>query len=242
MKNTLTLLILFTLTTSCVKYNIKDNGVYYIDWNEAKGKEEKLLKNADKNSFESLSNDYYGKDKNYVFYKGNKIAGADPKTFQLIEGGYAIDNNRAYYYGDSIDNSNSRGFEIIDKYYSKDHKNVYYTTNPLNVCSVKNFDFVYKDNSESKWARWTTDGCYYYMKNYKTPSKDYENIKLYKESPGISSDKKHVYYLNRNIYYNNESERILDTVDISSFKVTGYLECEDKFGCINIFYGRKNCN
>lgn len=241
MKNIIIISIITLLSISCATYDVRDDGVYYIDWNEGRGKGELFMKDADPKTFKPLKNNNYGKDKNLVFYKGNIILGADPTSFKLVKDGYAIDRDRAYYYGDSISNSNSSEFKIIDSYYSKDNKNVYYTTEPLNVCSVKDFNFVYKDNSESDWERWTTDGCHYYIKNYKVPSKDYKNIKLYKGSAGISSDKNYVYYYDRNIYYNKEGDRILDTIDINTFKVTDYINCEDKFGCINVFHGRENC-
>ncbi len=242
MKNILILSTIVLIVTGCKNYDVRNDGVYYIFWNEAVGKGERLIEDADPKTFETLSNNDYGKDIKCVFYKGNQISGANPNSFELIKGGYAIDDTRAYYYGDSISTSSNKNFEVIDGYYSKDHKNIYYRNNPLNVCSVKDFNFVYNDGSENKWERWASDGCYYYMQNFKVPSEDYENIKLYKGSAGISSDSKYVYYLDRNIYYNEQGERILDTIDIESFKVTDYIDCEDKFSCINVFHGRKYCD
>lgn len=240
-KNVILILFSLFILSSCTQYDIREDGVYYSDWNEARGKKERLIKDADPKTFKTLKNDIYAVDKNHVFYKGGIILKADPKTFKLLGNGYAIDKNRAYYYGELIENSTSRGFEIINSYYSKDYKNIFYTTFSLNVCSVKSFKFVYNDNSESDWERWTTDGCNYFIKNYKVPSENYKNLKIYKGSAGISSDDKFVYYLDRNIYYNEEGKRILDTIDLNSFKVKDYLGCEDKFGCINVFHGRKNC-
>ena len=238
----ITNLVLFFFLVSCSgSYEVREEGVYYLNWNEARGNSEFLVEDADKNTFKELNDNLYGKDKNYVFYRGEKIEGAAPNSFKLLEDGYSMDDLRAYYYGDPIKNSTSKEFEIIDSYYSKDFQNVFYETESLNVCSVKGFKFLYSDNSENARERWTTDGCHYYIKSAKVPTKEYENLKIYKGSAGISSDNKYVYYYGRNIYYNQDGERILDTIDIKSFEVIDYIKLRDKFGCINVFLGRKEC-
>jgi len=237
--NILTLIIIVLLLSSCTYYEIKNDGVYYKSWNEAHGKSSYLIPDADQNTFEILSDKLYGKDKNFVFYEGYKVPGADPSSFKLLENMYAIDKHRAFVAGDSITNSNSDGFEIIANFYSKDKNDVYYGKKPLNVCSIKDFKPVYSDDFESNWA---TDGCYYYIRNFKIPSKEYQNVKLFKESAGIAMDSKYVYYLGRNIYFNEKGKRVLDTIDIVSFQVTDYISCEDKYGCINVYHGRDDCD
>jgi len=63
-------------------YFIFKNNVYY---------ENKIIEKADVNSFEIINyserywkEDYYAKDKNYVYYKGNIVIGANPKTFKYV--------------------------------------------------------------------------------------------------------------------------------------------------------------
>jgi hypothetical protein len=231
---------LISVLGSCSSYDIREDGVYFISYNEAVGKAERPIKKADVESFEIIDDGSYAKDKNYVFCESNIVQGADPSSFQLIEKGYSKDKNRAYYFGDSIASSSPKGFEIIDSYYSKDINNVFYTTEPLNVCSVKDFTFVYNDDEGNQ--RWTTDGSFYYFMNYKTPSEQYKSVQLYRNSAGIAKDDQYVYCLGRNIMYNDTGKQILDTVDVNSFIVTGYLDCEDKFGCINVYHGRENCD
>ncbi|MDR2231745.1 MAG: hypothetical protein LBE56_01330, partial [Tannerella sp.] len=74
--------------------------------------------------------------------------------------------------------------------------------------------------------------------NYKVPSDDYDNLKIYPESGGITHDRFHAYYLDRNLNYDLKGNLLTDTIDIATFKVTGYLDCHDKFGTINVFRGR----
>lgn len=132
-------------------------------------------------------------------------------------------------------------FGIKDEYYSPDGYDVFYTTDALHVCDTKNFRNVFNDNSEDAWDKWVTDGCFYYIKNYKIPYNDYSHIQLYKGSGGLAKDMQWVYFLNRKINFDDSNKRIIDTVDIASFSVTGYLHCRDKYGCINVYHGREKC-
>ena len=60
---------------------IKRNGeIYYREWMEQKPK---LLKNIDKKSFEILENDF-AKDKNNIYYQGEKIEKIDPKNAKIF--------------------------------------------------------------------------------------------------------------------------------------------------------------
>ncbi|NJB84172.1 DKNYY domain-containing protein [Wenyingzhuangia aestuarii] len=227
-------LIVTLSLTGCSPYDIRDDGVYFIEWNAAQGKVEKKINRADKNSFKHISGSY-GKDKNFVFFKRKIINGADSNSFKRIKRGYSIDKNRVYYYGDSITNSSSKQFEIIDNYYSKDYKDIYYRNQALNVCSVENFEFVFHDSLENEYRRWTRDGCNYFINSIKVPSSEYDNLNVYPKSGGISSDSKNVYHYNRNICYDSKGIKILDTVDIKTFEVYGFIKCRDKYGNINLY-------
>jgi len=222
---------------SCTDYNVKDDGVYFEAWNEAQGKTLTLIQEADKESFERIADDY-GKDNNHVFYRSRLIPGADPESFVIVQGGYAIDKNRIYYFGDSVIESSSKDFTILDPYFCRDYKDVYYTTKPLSVTNLKAFRFL-SNNRLNK--RWSTDGLSYWFNNFRVPSENYEDIVILDNDAGFSRDRENVYYLNRNLKYNSEGERILDTLDMETFEIIGFIDVRDKFGCINIFQGRVEC-
>ncbi len=236
-------LFLFILgLISCNKYEVEKEGVYYINWNEARGSQKTLLSEADPETFEILSQEEYGKDINWVYFQGAIIPGADAKSFEFIEDLYAKDKNRAYYGGDSIEGSSSKGFRVIDSYYSADFKDVYYTNKPLHVCGTQTFKIFENQNKENLYQRWSTDGCFYYFEHYKVPSTDYKDVYIFKESAGFAKDKEWVYLEGRKLNYNEQGVLIIDTIDSKSFMVTNYIECKDKFGCINPYLGRKACN
>lgn len=226
------------LALSCTDYDIRKDGVYYESWNEARGKTETLVENADKTTFEKIDNNY-GKDQYHVFYKAEVVLGADPQSFELVENGYATDKYRAYYYGAPIENSSSKGFEILDSYFSKDQKDVFYRTKSLGVQDLTAFTFLTNNNLND---RWSTDGNYYWFNNFKVPSTNYEDIVLLDSTAGFSRDNKTIYFLDRDLRYNSAGERILDTLDLETFVIERRIECRDKFGCINIFHGRVHCD
>jgi hypothetical protein len=113
---------------------------------------------------------------------------------------------------------------------------------PLHVCSAEDFRFVFNDNSEQLQSyRWTTDGCFYFYMNFKAPSDDYANVIVYKNSGGLSKDKKCVYFLDHKLNFDIDGKKVVDTIDVASFKVSGFLECKDKWGCFNPYHGREDC-
>jgi hypothetical protein len=243
MKNKIVLILIIVLTlSSCNKYSVENDSVYYNSWNEGSGSHKNQLVGVNPKTFEILEYDNYAKDDKLVFYNGQIIKGVDALTFTALGDIYAKDKNKGYYAGNSIESSKGKSFKIIDSYYSTDGFDIFHTTKALKVCSTKAFKFVYNDHSENEWERWTTDGCYYYFGYLKIPSNDYKNITLFKGSAGFAKDKLWIYYGNRKLNYDENGKKILDTVDLKTFTVSNYLDCKDKFGCINAYHGREKCN
>ena len=239
MKLTQLILLATIALCSCTGYVVEHNVVYYKQWNEAVGSFRTKLP-ADAESFETLGRGY-ACDKAHVFRVGSIVDGADPKTFDIIDDAYATDKFRAYYYGTAIELSRPENFERIDGYYSTDRHDVFYTSKALHVCDAKKFRFVFKEDTDDNYQRWATDGCFYYLSEFKIPSDDYTNVRIFKNSAGFAKDKRWVYFLNHRINQNQDGKHILDTVDVATFEVTDYVECRDKFGCINVFHGREDC-
>lgn len=232
--------VVILLLSGChTGYDKEGDSVYYKSWNEGSGSHKDRL-DADPKTFVVLKNDRYAKDKNTVFFDGQIIKGADAPTFETLSEFYARDKLSGYHDKNPVKSSHGPTFKVIDAYYSTDGIDVFYNTSPLHVCAPTNFRFVYP--SEDGWSRWTTDGCFYYYMNFKVPSDDYQNMTLYKGSGGLSKDKKWVYFLDHKLNYDVDGKKVVDTIDATSFEVTGFLECRDKYGCFNPYHGRKNCN
>ena len=265
-------------------YSKKESKIYYKRLSETTGTSEIVVDDADYQSFKKLKDFRFGKDKNWVFFNGqilrgadsesfillqeyasfgfyqyakdknsvfvngNPLAGADPTTFEAINMDYSKDSKSTYFLGERF-TSNNGDFELIDQYYSKNSNDVFLNGKPLQVCSVNDFEFVFENSSQGEevWIenvsdRWARDGCHYYFGAIKIPSEDFKNIKVFKGSMGISKDSKSVYHKERNILFNPEGEKILDTIDIETFTCEKFLKCKDKFGLINVFCGRTTCD
>lgn len=69
---------------------------------------------------------FYGKDEQFVYYKGIAITGSDPKTFALLDD-YARDNNHVFYQGLLVENLDAATFQLIEGGgYMKDKNGVYF--------------------------------------------------------------------------------------------------------------------
>ena len=219
-------------------YDNDGHAVYYVYWNEGSGRHKNKL-DANPATFQVLPFDRYAKDDKSVFYEGEKITGADANTFEALDSYYAHDKNYGWYGKDTIQTSRGATFKIINSYYSTDGHDYFYMTYPLKMASPGDFEFVYGEGDNECW---TTDGKFYYYKNYKVPSDDYENLKIYPESGGLSHDRHWAYFLDHKLNYDTDGKWVVDTIDIATFKVTGFIECRDKYGCFNVYHGREKCD
>ena len=82
-----------------------------------------LLENADAPTFEiidsNLSKMYY-RDKNSVYYRTNKIKGADAVTFMPLNDNYAKDKKSMFYQDSLLKNADYESFRVIDKENAED--------------------------------------------------------------------------------------------------------------------------
>ena len=86
------------------------------------------VENADLKTFEILSDEDYAKDKNNVYYHGEKLNGIDSKNFTIMKSGNEIftkDKNGVYYQNEKLDGMDSKSFEILKENYFKDKNGLY---------------------------------------------------------------------------------------------------------------------
>lgn len=148
---------------------IKDrNNVYFIDNKNGKVK---IVKNADKN------------------------------TFQILNGNYGVDRKNVYYNGEKLDSVGIEGLKIFDDNYLKDNKNVYkiYTTDDAKtkIRTIKNLNIdVASFEDIFKEAFYKDKNSVYYvdMTEDKQELKKLEGADADTFEPGIfSKDKNSVY-------------------------------------------------
>lgn len=97
------------------KYFGDDKNIYYFDESDFK-----KLDRADINSFERIEYTGFFKDKNNVYYDGEKVEGIDMNSIEVINGMCIKDKNSVFYEGKKLRNISPDNFNIFDSGLSYD--------------------------------------------------------------------------------------------------------------------------
>lgn len=208
-------------------YEIHENSVYYRTEN---GLEK--LQNADAKTFEIFKESRsFGRDKNNVYYLGDKLNKIDPKTFEVVEGYYITmfkDKNGIYTFGKNYDklkiiNFKENGIDIDFndfKVISSENPTIYRNKNdvyfqkggkiyPIKNVDAKTFEKIngrsYLDN---KYYRDKND-VYYFSSDKMLKLENADRNSVNELSENILRDKNNVYFENQQI----------KGLDVNSFKV-----------------------
>lgn len=106
--------------------------------------------------FAIISNsDHYlfTKDARTVHVNGNPIDGADPATFEALQGAYARDGRRVYYFTDQIADADMASFRVLDGPYAADAMRVYWMGKPIEGADPPSFRVLNADFECSADAR-----------------------------------------------------------------------------------------
>ena len=208
-------------------YEIHEKSVYYRTEN---GLEK--LQNADAKTFEIFKESRsFGRDKNNVYYLGDKLNKIDPKTFEVVEGYYITmfkDKNGIYTFGKNYDklkiiNFKENGIDIDFndfKVISSENPTIYRNKNdvyfqkggkiyPIKNVDAKTFEKIngrsYLDN---KYYRDKND-VYYFSSDKMLKLENADRNSVNELSKNILRDKNNVYFENQQI----------KGLDVNSFKV-----------------------
>ncbi len=185
--------------------------------------DEKIL-DADANSFIALDKENgYAKDKNSVYYFGQKVEGANAKTFEVIsDGEYSKDDKNVYASGEIIKGADPETFrEFPETSYSRDKNNLYYYFGEnkfLGKIDENNFEFlnhsIVRNGNE----------IYFYGKKLKL--KNSKKFKLIKNSHIMFTGSSIIVYGkdDENVYVVTpddapENIRIIENADKDTFEV-----------------------
>ncbi len=207
-------LLIATILMGCNNHDIEGDKVYYVDWNEASGKNKTLIEGADAKTFKELEYAKYAIDKNYVYYEAGRLKDANPKTFTAILDYYGKDDKFAYKGNDKIDGANGQSFAVIEGGpYSRDNKDYYFDTISLNVSDLKTFQIL---SQISDYGYWAKDKNYYYLSGERYPLADYQTFD--KIGNGYAKDKFQVYF----------EDSVVTGADAATFKTIEYAYAQDK--------------
>ena len=187
--------------------------VYYLD-RESDGITYKVkvldTKGIDIPSLEFLGDSYnqYYRDKNNIYFLNDKddkmefekLVGANPKTFEIIDDYFARDDKNLYIFGYKLDGIDPKTFETLNYEMIKDKNGVYFLEN----ISEEN------ENSEIKVKKLDSKGI------------DLKSFKNVDNSDYYFKDKNGVYY------ENSENLHKIENVDLKTFEALDYDFAKDK--------------
>ena len=193
---------------------VKDyKNVYYLD-RESDGITYKVevldTKGVDIPSFEFLGNSYnkYYRDKNNIYFlndrddkmKLEKLAGANLKTFEIMDGNFARDDKNLYIFEYKVDGIDPKTFEALNYEMIKDKNGVYFLEN----ISEEN------ENSEIKTKKLNLKGL------------DLRSFKKVDDSDYYFKDKNSIYYEDSGNLHK------IENADLKTFKDLDYNFAKDK--------------
>ncbi|WP_314340336.1 DKNYY domain-containing protein [Leptotrichia wadei] len=193
---------------------VKDyKNVYYLD-RESDGITYKVevldTKGVDIPSFEFLGDSYnkYYKDKNNIYFlndrddkmKLEKLAGANLKTFEIMDGNFARDDKNLYIFEYKVDGIDPKTFEALNYEMIKDKNGVYFLEN----ISEEN------ENSEIKTKKLNLKGL------------DLRSLKKVDDSNYYFKDKNSIYYEDSGNLHK------IENADLKTFKDLDYNFAKDK--------------
>ena len=173
------------------KYFGDDKNIYYFDESDFK-----KLDRADINSFERIEYTGFFKDKNNIYYDGEKIEGIDMNSIEVINGMCIKDKNSVFYEGKKLRNISPDNFNIFDGGISYDK-----------ILVDKNGAYKLLENENQKDKIIPLDS-----KNIDL--KTLERIDSPMDSSNYFKDKNGVYFLN------GEKFVKINGADIDTFEVT----------------------
>ena len=210
---------------SMVVYGKDDKNVYVMTPYKEAGYL-KIIKNADKDTFEVMENSDYSKDRNNVYYAGYNVVqlqDVDKNSFAIgEENGFSYDKKNVYYAGRKLNDISSAGFKVtrlvnrpnLPVNFLNDNKNIY------KLIAV--FD---EETGELKSVKTAV------VKNPKVDSKTFETFSY---SGNYFRDKNNVYYENE--LYKMDLKKIAGA-DRNSFEVLNDEFSRDKNNVY--YYGNK---
>ena len=173
------------------KYFGDDKNIYYFDEDSFK-----KVDKADINSFERIDSTGFFKDKNNVYYEGEKVEGIDMNSIEVINGMCIKDKNSVFYQGKKLEKISSNNFNYFDGGMSYDI-----------ILVDKNGSYKLMENENQKDKIIPLDS-----KNIDL--KTLERIDSPMDSSNYFKDKNGVYFLN------GEKFVKINGADIDTFEVT----------------------
>lgn len=156
-------------------------------------------------------NEYYSRSNAGIYYQGDLILNADPKSFKpLSVPFYGKDQSRVFWGEREITLAHSPSFEMINDSYSKDQERVYFRGYPILQADPKTFTSI-KHSHRFTEEIYAKDQSNVYIERYIIPHADPATFELFNWD--WAKDKNYVFYKGRH----------LPEIDVKSFEPIHYI-------------------
>lgn len=103
---------------------------------------------ADAETFTYLGHEYYGKDKERVYYRDKVVYNSDPETFVALSTNYGKDKNTVFFQEDTF-RADAASFVALSELYAKDKNNVFRYGRVVKDADPETFDIKTKCDKNS---------------------------------------------------------------------------------------------
>ena len=186
----------------------------------------KIIKNADKDTFEVMENSNYSKDKNNIYYAGYNVVqlqDVDKNSFTIVEDeNFSYDKNNVYYAGRKLNDISPNGFKVT-RLVNRRNRPINFLNDNKNIYKfIEEYD---EETSELKSVKTAV------VKNPKVDSKTFEVFDYWEN-----------YFRDKNnVYYENELYKMglkkIEGADRNSFEILNSEFSKDKNNVY--YYGNK---
>lgn len=169
------------------------------------------ISGADSQTFQTLEDSEYGKDKNKVYYEGLVAPDIDANTFKDLTNGYSKDSKYVYFKSKVVEDADADSFKFILEKYAKDKSYAYLEGKKIDGSDGSSFEVLKEGYGMAK----DKNHCYIHGKSIQEC--DGSSFQLINDN--YYKDKNHVYF----------RESIVENVDMNSFRIIVKKEKDSVF-------------
>ena len=117
------------------------------------------IKSADPETFTTIKQFHWAKDKNNVYFKFKKLSAASTKSFVAIDADWGKDDKFYYYHDLRLDSLHYNSAKIVGSYYIKDKNHVFFKNELVKGANPKTFKidgigwFGHDDKNMFDWEK-----------------------------------------------------------------------------------------
>jgi hypothetical protein len=175
------------LVAGCTGYKTANDKVYWRDCDTGSGQTQTLVSGADASTFVPLRHKEYGKDANACYYRGVRIANADPTSFVSLLHYYAKDSTNAFYGDKQISDADGSTFQVLDGNWSRDKSHCFFQTKRVAGADPESFRII-----GGYLNAWAADSSSYFFEHERVLLADHATFTIL--DGGFAKDRARVYF------------------------------------------------